>query len=84
VRHDTVDWRETFSIGSNEVDWRPEVPGGRYDLATALRIVRRMETSAGRGAVFEEIKAKNPLYRLVDGAYSLAGALALQPLVLLV
>jgi hypothetical protein len=84
VRHDTVDWRETFSIGSNEVDWRPEVPGERYDLATALRIVRRMETSAGRGAVFEEIKAKNPLYRLVDAAYSVAGVLALQPLVLLV
>jgi hypothetical protein len=69
VRHDTANWRETFSIGSNEVDWRPAHEASeRYDLAAALRIVRQMETSAGRGAVFEEIKRKNPLYRLVDAA----------------
>lgn len=54
----------------------------RYDLASALRIVRRMETSAGRGAVFEEIKSKNPLYRLVDTLYSGAGAVGAQPLLL--
>ena len=33
----------------------------RYDLATALRIVRAMETSAARAAVYDEIKAKNPV-----------------------
>jgi hypothetical protein len=82
VRQDTVSWRETFYVGSKEVAWRRnrEVPGDRYDLATALRIVRRMETSAGRGAVFEEIKKKNPLYRLVDTFYSNAGIV--QPLLL--
>ena len=84
MRHDTVNWRETFSIGANEVAWRPEAeaPRHRYDLATALRIVRRMETSAGRGAVFEEIKNKNLLYRLVDALYSGAGIV--QPLMLFV
>jgi hypothetical protein len=83
VRHDTVDWRETFYVGSKEIAWRPkrEVPDDRYDLAIALRIVRRMETSAGRGAVFAEIKNKNPLYRLVDTLYARAGA-GLQPLLL--
>ena len=86
MRHDTVDWRETFYVGAREVDWRPkrEVPDDRYDLAIALRIVRRMETSAGRGAVFEEIKNKNPLYRLVDTLYSHAGAGIVQPLLLFV
>jgi hypothetical protein len=84
VRHDTVNWRETFYVGSREVAWRPkrELPADCYDLATALRIVRRMETSAGRGAVFEEIKNKNPLYRLVDRVYSNAGAGIVQPLLL--
>lgn len=56
----------------------------RYDLAGALRIVRRMETSAGRSAVFEEIKSKNALYRLVDRLYSRAGAQVWQPLLLFV
>lgn len=60
----------------------------RYDLAAALSIVRQMETSASRGAVFEEIKSKNRLYRLVDWLYSRAGHLKagsriLQPLLLL-
>jgi hypothetical protein len=54
----------------------------RYDLATALRIVRRMETSAGRSAVFAEIKDKNRLYRLVDMIYSKAGATTVQPFLL--
>ena len=53
----------------------------RYDLATALRVVRGLETSAGRAAVFAEIKSKNPLYRLVDAIYSRSGPL--QPLALL-
>lgn len=61
-------------------DLKRAVGGGRYDLATALQVVRRMETSATRGAVFDEIKAKNPLYRLVDTIY--ATARPLQPLAL--
>ncbi len=85
MNRDAVNWRETFHT-------EPRLPGGvqrravgdRYDLATALRIVRSMETSATRGAVFEEIKTKNPFYRLVDTLYSKAGAHALQPLLLLV
>ena len=72
-----VQWRETFGVGS-----AVEVGRDHYDLATALRIVRRMETSATRGAVFAEIKNKNPLYRLVDTLYSKAGARTLQPLLL--
>ena len=55
----------------------------RYDLATALRIVRAMETSAARAAVYDEIKAKNPVYRLVDSLYVKAGAALFQPLILL-
>jgi hypothetical protein len=47
-----------------------------------LRIVRRMETSAGRGVVFEEIKKKNLLYRLVDAFYSAASPSVMQPLLL--
>lgn len=54
----------------------------RYDLATALRIVRAMETSPARTAVFEEIKRKNRVYRLVDTLYNLAGARLFQPLIL--
>src|SRR5690606_11567119 len=57
--------------------------GQRYDLAAALRIVRAMETSATRGAVFAEITSKNPLYRLVDVLYRRAGARFVQPLALL-
>ena len=53
----------------------------RYDLAAALRVVRGLETSAARAAVFDEIKAKNALYRMVDAIYSGAGPL--QPLALL-
>lgn len=54
----------------------------RYDLATALRIVRRLETSESRASIFEEIKRKNLLYRLVDAAYTLAGKPLFQPLIL--
>lgn len=54
----------------------------RYDLATALAIVREMETSAGRSAVFEEIKNKNAIYRLVDALYTASGRRFFQPLVL--
>lgn len=82
--YDAVMWRDTFGAGSNAAarDAGRAVRGDRYDLATALRIVRAMETSATRGAVFAEIKQKNPLYGLVDALYSRAGARTLQPLLL--
>lgn len=85
MKQDTVEWRETFHPGSNAApqDAERQIRGDRYDLATALHIVRRLETSAGRGAVFEEIKRKNPLFRLVDTLYSLAGARIGQPLLML-
>jgi hypothetical protein len=54
----------------------------RYDLGVVLRIVRRMETSPARGAVFAEIKSKNTLYRFADALYSRADATILKPLVL--
>lgn len=84
MKHDAVNWPETFQQGSNRraCDTLRRAEGDRYDLATALRIVRRMETSTARGAVFEEIKNKNPLYRLVDTLYSMAGARLVQPLLL--
>lgn len=63
-----------------EVSFDP--PRERYSLAVALRIVRRMETSSTRGAVFAEIKRKNPLYRLVDALYSNADAAISKPLAL--
>lgn len=81
---DTVMWRGAFEMRSNATacDAKRATSGDRYDLATALRIVRGMETSATRGAVFAEIKQKNVLYRLVDTFYSKAGASTLQPLLL--
>jgi hypothetical protein len=84
VKYDTVQWVDTFSIGVQEVAWAQDHDAlrDRYDLGTALRIVRHMETSAGRGMVFEEIKNKNPLYRLVDAMYAKAGARIVQPLLL--
>jgi hypothetical protein len=84
VSHIEVKRQETFDIESNATpgDARSGAPRDRYDLATALRIVRRMETSATRAAVFAEITHKNPLYRLVDTLYSKAGASILQPVVL--
>ncbi|WP_373490186.1 hypothetical protein [Parasphingorhabdus sp.] len=62
----------------------PEVRRDRYNLATALGIIRRMETSSARSAVFAEIKNKNPVYRLVDTLYAKAGYGFLQPLVLFI
>lgn len=56
----------------------------RYDLATAIGIVRRVETSEGRSAVFEEIKNKNLLYRIVDALYRMAGSRFFQPPLLLI
>lgn len=84
MRLDTSNWSEVFQTEAEEVGWAPgpRLPGDNYDLATALRIVRRMETSAGRGVVFGEIKKKNLLYRLVDAFYSNAGASVMQPLLL--
>ncbi|WP_152434047.1 hypothetical protein [Erythrobacter sp. THAF29] len=55
----------------------------RYDLATAIGVVGHMETSAGRAAVYEEIKKKNAVYRIVDRLYAQAGTRFFQPLVLL-
>lgn len=55
----------------------------RYSLALALTIVRRMETTSARAAVFEEIKRKNRLYRFVDALYSKSGSRLVQPLFLL-
>lgn len=56
----------------------------RYDLTTALGIVRKMDTSPRRASVFEEVKAKNKLYALVDTLYESADKRFLQPLVLFV
>jgi len=84
VRYDTVMWRETFGSGLKMAarNAAPATSADHYNLATAIRIVRRMETSATRGAVFSEIKNKNALYRLVDKVYSTAGSRILQPLAL--
>lgn len=85
MAYEANNWREMFATELDASALRLE--GGathdRYDLATALRIVRRMETSAGRGAVFEEIKKKNLLYRFADTLYSIAGKRLFQPLILL-
>lgn len=59
-----------------------ERPRERYSLALALKIVRQMETSPTRGAVFTEIKNKNFLYRIVDAAYESVDAVFTKPLVL--
>src|SRR6478735_8844369 len=77
-------WRETFGSGLKMAarNAAPATSADHYNLATAIRIVRRMETSATRGAVFSEIKNKNALYRLVDKVYSTAGSRILQPLAL--
>lgn len=82
MKHEPIEWRNASDPepGDAAPDGECRPAGDRYDLAIALRVVRRMETSAGRGAVFEEIKKKNPLYRLVDTLYSGAGIV--QPLLL--
>ncbi|MEM6909800.1 MAG: hypothetical protein AAF494_14090 [Pseudomonadota bacterium] len=43
-----------------------------------------METSAGRAAVYEEIKRKNPVYRFVDALYVAAGPRFFQPFLLFI
>lgn len=84
MRHDVVKRRDIFEaqLNAGAPEARPDAAKDRYNLALALRIVRRLETSAGRGAVFEEIKKKNWLYRLVDTIYAHAGTRVLQPLAL--
>ncbi len=84
MRHESFDLREASRIQSEEFSLGCDagVRSGRYDLATALRVVREMETSAGRAVVFEDIKNKNRLYRLADSFYLLFGAVGLQPLLL--
>lgn len=72
---------ETAVAAAFEAD--VEVRRDRYDLVTALGIIRRMETSSARSAVFAEIKNKNPVYRWVDILYAMAGSRVVQPLVLL-
>lgn len=86
VGDDAVNWGETFRTSADTLAScaKNAGRGDRYDLATALRIVRRMETSAARGAVFAEIKNKNQLYRIVDMLYSKAGATTVQPLLLFI
>jgi hypothetical protein len=54
----------------------------RYTLALAMLIVRQIETSSTRQAVFEEIKAKNRIIHLVDHAYTWGGAFLIRPLML--
>lgn len=54
-----------------------------YSLTTAMLVVRKMDTQQTRSAVFSEIKNKNPIYRLVDQAYSFSRYLFLQPVILL-
>lgn len=72
-----------------EADFRTDreadfpAPRENYNLATALAIIRRMETSSTRTAVFAEIKSKNPIYRIIDTLYAKAGSGFAQPLVLL-
>ncbi|MAY19839.1 MAG: hypothetical protein CL955_04405 [Erythrobacteraceae bacterium] len=75
---------ETFDEFTQEPVAQPvvETRPTRYDLAAALMIVREMETSPGRAAVYEEIKAKNAIYRLVDRLYIFAGKPVFQPLIL--
>jgi len=80
--YDAVMWRDTFEMGLSPTMTDADRSSRRYDLAIALRTVRAMETSAGRGAVFAEIKDKNPLYRFVDMIYSRAGTRTMQPLLL--
>ncbi len=60
----------------------PGVAG--YSLAIALRVVQRVESSLGRGAVYQEILSKNAIYRLVDALYSRADRRFLQPLLLFI
>lgn len=80
---DSVQWRQTFKTAAEMDNVRHGAPSGRYDLAAALRVVRAIESSSLRNAVFSEITAKNPLYRSIEWLYAKAGAAVLQPLLLL-
>jgi hypothetical protein len=83
LKHSAVVLPDTSGIewvkAARHANFAPHIE--RYDLALALRVVRRMETSAVRARVFNEIKKKNAIFRLVDAAYSKAGPI--QPLLLL-
>ena len=74
-------WTELNDFEPYDAAFEPtyEAPRDRYTLAAALRIVRRMETSATRGAVFAEIKNKNAIYRLVDLLYMKSDDRLLKP-----
>jgi hypothetical protein len=54
----------------------------RYSLALAMIIVRQIETSEGRRAVFAEIKEKNAIIRLVDRIYTASGPKLMRRLLL--
>lgn len=83
MKHEAVKGRVMLAE-SAETSLQSEMGTGRsrYDLATAIRVVREMETSPGRAAVFNEVKNKNALYRTVDTLYTLAGKRFLQPVIL--
>ena len=73
------------STGSKE-QTKASIPDSKspgYSLTTAILVVRKMDTQQTRSAVFSEIKNKNPIYRLVDQAYSFSRYLFLQPVILL-
>lgn len=84
IESDVADAVQALVEADFEGDPENNIPAPRdnYNLSIALGIIRRMETSSARGAVFAEIKNKNPVYRLVDTLYSLAGSRLVQPLVL--
>ncbi|WP_160765297.1 hypothetical protein [Kangsaoukella pontilimi] len=56
--------------------------GTRYDLGRALGIVRAMDTSPTRAAVFDEIKSKNRVVWLADSLYARADARLTRRLIL--
>ena len=76
MRHEKINPAYSFGFEGEKIA-KP-----RYTLTTALLIVRAIETSSSRGAVFAEIIGKNPFYRLVDAMYVAAGKKVFQPLVL--
>lgn len=54
----------------------------RYSFASAFSVVRKMETSPARSAVFTEIKNKNLLYRTIDALYESADVRVSKPFAL--
>lgn len=83
MKFETVKGREMLAQGTGS-DHRRKISlsGRRYDLARALLIVREMDTSPGRAAVYEEIKSKNAIFRLADRLYALSGKPLFQPFIL--